>query len=213
MAKKQINVKLEQDLIDDLSLKLNGRNRQAYIEGLIKQDLYGEIEPGKDVGVNLAKLESNAKMDKLLDEALLEVFAANPVEFLGNLDAKQLSDLLIKRMPKPVSGDADLESQALSLKGCLEMLPGMDDITGELSRAKNRIKKLEFEFEMQNQTIQMLRKKLRKECVWSELKGWLDKAAGFVNQYAYDCDARDLDYKPLKMLAIRGGVVDGIESE
>ena len=118
MAKKQIPLKLELQLVEDLKRKLNGRERQSYLEGLIKADVYGEIAPTVDVAANLEKLETDAAMDKILDKALLEKMAADPMAIIDGLDSKQLAELMVKRMPKPQQADADLEKQALTLREC-----------------------------------------------------------------------------------------------
>ena len=211
MAKKQVKLMLDETDIANLKAKLGGKERQAYLEGLIKQDLYGKIEPEKDVVTNLKKLETDAQMDKILDAALLQKMSLDPMAILDGLDSKQLAELMVKRMPKPQQADTDLENQAISLRECLAELPNMTDVTKELSKTKGKLAKSCFEYELLKKSVQVLSGKLAKVDSWAPLKALFDEAARYVNCYGRDCDARGLDMTPLRILAIKTGVAKEYE--
>ena len=85
----------------------------------------------------------------------------------------------------------------------------MDDVSLALSKTRNRLKKLEFELELEKKSVQVLRRKLAKDGSWPPLKALFDEAARYVNAYAKDCNDRGLDIEPLKLMAIKSGVIGG----
>ena len=207
MAKKQVKLMLDEVDVANLKAKLNGRERQGYLETLIKQDLYGVVEPEKNVADNMVKLETDAQMDKLMDAALLQKMVRDPMAIIDGLDSKQLAELMVKRMPKPQQADTDLENQAISLKACLAELPDMTDVTKELSKVKGKLSKSCFEYELLKKSVQVLSGKLAKVDSWAPLKALFDEAATYINRHARECEARGMDFEPLRIIAVKTGVV------
>lgn len=209
MAKIQKNLKLTEQDIGALDAKRGSVPFQTYVEALIRRDLYGEV-PAEErtVKEEMELLENKKSLDKLLDDALLKEALRDPAALLAGMDQKQKTDLMLKRLPKVQGVDVELEQQAISLKECLEMMPGMDDISKEVSKAKNARAKAELQLEMEKSVVLVLKRKLKKTLDWQNLKDFLDEAGRMMNRYAKDCDVREIDYTPIKLIAVQKGVIN-----
>jgi hypothetical protein len=212
---KQVPFKLHEVDLENLNAKLAKEkiSRQKYIAQLIKQDLYGKPEEeGLSVAANAKKFELEASMDQMMDIAAEEYMrnqmANNPMDLFRGMDVKDINAMILKRVGKPHEADPEQEKMALSLKECLSRLPSMPDITKELNKANARAKKAEYELELQKASVKVLRMKLRKALSWETLKEFIDKAADYVNKYARECEARDLDVENLRLMSIQSKVVD-----
>ncbi len=215
MALKQVPFKLEEVDLENLNAKLKKENisRQKYIAQLIKIDLYGNPKEDEfSAAANAKKFELEASMDQMMDIAAEEYMRTqmgdNPMNLFKGMDKKDINAMLLKRLGKSHEADPEQEKMALSLKGCLELLPSMEDITKALNKAKAGKKKAEYELELQKASVKVMRMKLKKQLSWDILKEFLWKAADYVNKYARECEARDLDYEPLKTMSIQSKVVD-----
>jgi len=164
---RRFTVALEDTLavrMDTLLLK-TGQSRSAYVAGLVAAHLSdGELGKGKkDRGRELIKRDATQQqLDKLLDEALVRKFEDDPDGFLAGLDDKTFATLVASRAPKPRGGDEDLEASYLSLSRSLERMPDAADLSRELGKVKNRVKKLEVELALQSGVAKSLRGFVRK---------------------------------------------------
>lgn len=89
-------------------------------------------------------LKGAKTLNDLLKDAMMQRLAKDK-NFLDHLDGVEFARLVAGRLPKEEGADAGLEQDVLSLSECIDMLPGIDDITRELCRVKGELFKVERE--------------------------------------------------------------------
>lgn len=93
---------------------------------------------------------------------LLIAEAGKRQNFLEGLTNEDLAKLVVSRLPKESSGNAELEEDVLSLKKSIEALPSIDDLTHELRRVKGLVVKLETERDIMKGELKVVRNRLFK---------------------------------------------------
>ena len=69
-------------------------------------------------------------------------------DLLDNMPKDEFLKLVMARLPKESDPGEELEGEVLSLKACLDGLPGMEDISRELNKVKGELYKAESEREL-----------------------------------------------------------------
>lgn len=157
-----------------------------------------------------AELDAMAKrdlqMDKMLDKQLIEIMSKRP-EVIDNLDPKVLADLIVRRAPKPINQDEELQVSFLSLKKSLAHLPELPDLDEELRKAQYVVETLQKEVEIEKQSLAALTDVLDAHWpgFWKTFKALLDYVWTAAGEHALLCKVRgpDYDYKNLRVMLTR----------
>lgn len=203
--KKQLNFRIEEELLAAFDEKCAGTDRTAVIIQLM-QDFVGADAPsaGLDAKDKAVIYDGEVKISKLVNTLALKALQARGDRVFGKLTDSELAKLVISQLPKPKDVDADLEKDMLSLKNALAKLPAIDDITGELSRVKFALNRLTHEREVQQAVIGSLRKRLNADSpgAWDEFARAVELAMAKSRELATEAEARQLDLEPFKPLVL-----------
>lgn len=201
--KKQLNFRIEEDLLDMFDAKCGSQDRTSVIVQLIR-DFVGGAAPARELDAKdkAAIFSGEVKMSKLVQDLALKALQSRGDDVFENLSDNELAKLVISQLPKPKDVDGDLQADMLSLKQSLEKLPSVEDISGELNRTKFALNRLLHERDIQQAVVAGLRKRLNKDMpgAWDEFKRGIELAMEKARERALEADARgfDLDlFKPL----------------
>ena len=144
MAEKTIPiaVRMTEQMVKEIDAIAD--NRARFIIDAVRYKLDPESFEGSDLTDKEKKdvLKGAKNLHEIMSEALLHE-ARRRKNFLAGMSNEDLAKLMSARLPKELDGNADLESDVLSLQKCIAALPGMDDVTDELNRMKLEYAKLE----------------------------------------------------------------------
>ncbi len=144
MAEKTIPiaVRMTEQMVKEIDAIAD--NRARFIIDAVRYKLDPESFEGSDLTDKEKKdvLKGAKNLHEIMSEALLHE-AKRRKNFLAGMSNEDLAKLMSARLPKELDGNADLESDVLSLQKCIAALPGMDDVTDELNRMKLEYAKLE----------------------------------------------------------------------
>ena len=144
MAEKTIPiaVRMTEQMVKEIDAIAD--NRARFIIDAVRYKLDPESFEGSDLTDKEKKdvLKGAKNLHEIMSEALLHE-AQRRKNFLAGMSNEDLAKLMSARLPKELDGNADLESDVLSLQKCIAALPGMDDVTDELNRMKLEYAKLE----------------------------------------------------------------------
>ena len=144
MAEKTIPiaVRMTEQMVKEIDAIAD--NRARFIIDAVRYKLDPESFEGSDLTDKEKKdvLKGAKNLHEIMSEALLHE-AQRRKNFLAGMSNEDLAKLMSARLPKELDGNADLESDVLSLQKCIAALPGMDDVTEELNRMKLEYAKLE----------------------------------------------------------------------
>jgi hypothetical protein len=143
MAEKTIPVavRMTEQMIKEIDAVAD--NRARFIIDAVRYKLDPESFEGSDLTDKEKKdvLKGAKNLHEIMSEALLHE-AQRRKNFLAGMSNEDLAKLMVARLPKEVDGNADLESDVLSLQGCIAALPSMGDVTEEVNRVKLEYAKL-----------------------------------------------------------------------
>lgn len=144
MAEKTIPiaVRMTEQMVKEIDAIAD--NRARFIIDAVRYKLDPESFEGSDLTDKEKKdvLKGAKNLHEIMSEALLHE-AQRRKNFLAGMSNEDLAKLMSSRLPKDIDGNADLESDILSLQKSIASLPGMADITEELNRVKYEYEKLE----------------------------------------------------------------------
>ena len=144
MAEKTIPiaVRMTEQMVKEIDAIAD--NRARFIIDAVRYKLDPESFEGSDLTDKEKKdvLKGAKNLHEIMSEALLHE-AQRRKNFLAGMSNEDLAKLMSARLPKELDGNADLESDVLSLQKCISALPGMEDVTDELNRMKLEYAKLE----------------------------------------------------------------------
>lgn len=200
MATKAFSVRLDVELIDKIE-KLAGKGkRNAWIANALRLAL--NEKPKKDMtkAETIAKVETDASLGNLLDGGLLAAAQRkqeNGENIFDTLTGAEVAKLMAQRVPKNKNTDEEVEADYFSLTSILKRLPGIEDITAALNKAKSLIKKLEGESEIKDGIIAMLQRRLKKECNDEDVKAIIERVKVLARECREDSVMRGLEYEGL----------------
>jgi len=182
MVRKSKSFRVSEELL--ARIDEHATNRTGFVIDAIKEKLARIENGGKDVDVvaepNGGVVDGNAMM--LFQKELMNEARRRP-NFLRGLDSETFAKLFASRLPKDVQSDGELEADALSLRSCLERMPSMPDLTGDLNRVRGLLCKAEHERDMNLKILEHNKNK----CELGELMKCIFKSAV---EYACDLVAR-----------------------
>ena len=178
MVRKSKSFRVSEELL--ARIDEHATNRTGFVIDAIKEKLARIENGGKDVEVvaepNSGVVDGNAMM--LFQKELMNEARRRP-NFLRGLDSETFAKLFASRLPKDVQSDGELEADALSLRSCLERMPSMPDLTGDLNRVRGLLCKAEHERDMNLKILEHNKNKVE----LGELMKYIFKAA-----VEYTCD-------------------------
>ena len=150
------------------------------------------------------KGETERRFDQMLDDQLLTAMENNK-NLIKGLSDTEIAKLIAQRAPKAKGGDENLEKSALSLEKSLGLMPKIEDITGELSKAKQKIFKLESEMEINAKITQTLRAKLKKDDpgAWALFQEACRIMQERCNRNDHDSGVRMLESEDIRALILK----------
>lgn len=172
---------------------------QAFRNGL----KVNEPEKGT-VAQQAVKGETERRFDQMLDDQLLSAMQGNK-NLIKGLSDTEIAKLIAQRAPKAKGGDEDLKKSAMSLEKSLGLMPDIEDITGEFSKAKQKIFKLESEAELSAIMVKTLNSKLKKD----DTEAWVlfQEACHIMqercNQNNLDSGIRMLESEDIRVLIVK----------
>jgi lysophospholipase L1-like esterase len=134
-----ISVRLSNDLLDRIAA--TGVNRNAFIKEAIEEKLNPVTMPELNKTEQKAVIREAKNLNEIMRDAMMQRLQTER-NLLKDLPKDEFVQMVVRLLPKENLGDTDLEGDVLSLQKCINALPGMDDITGELNRVKLEYAKL-----------------------------------------------------------------------
>lgn len=201
MATRLVTMRVEAELLDIIDAAVGGsgnRNKwciQAFRDALKRDDL---PDTPLNTGQKVERADADQTLDLLIDKHLIEAMQQkNP---LSELTSAELAQLAVRRAPKAQNMDETLLADSLSLTASLKQLPGIPDITAELSKLKQDYAKLQTEKEVQEALAGCVKAKLRKDDpeAWALFKSACDKMSERCNLLGRHAEARGMEYEDLR---------------
>ena len=203
--KKQLNFRIEEELLAAFDAKLDGAERTEVILQLIRDFVQRKPRSEELNAKDRVRIYDNeVKISKLVNDfAILALKTRGAGVFEGLTDA-ELAKLVISQLPKPKDVDEDLRKDMVSLQASLEKLPSVEDITGELSRLRFANNKLIAEREIQQAVVDGLRKRLNRDNpgAWAEFRRGLELAVKHARELSEEAEVRELDFSEFKLLVV-----------
>lgn len=148
-----ISIRIPSDLLERLDAAT--QNRAAFIKEAIEQKLNPALPTDPDLScTEKRKLLKDAKtLNDYMKDAMLRRFQKEGEILLDGMPRDEFLKLVAGRLPKESIGDSELEQEVLSLRKCLEEMPGIEDITRELNKMKGLLFKTERERDLNLQLL------------------------------------------------------------
>lgn len=134
-----ISVRLSNDLLE--RIEATGINRNAFIREAIEEKLNPVKMPELTKTEKKEVIKEAKNLNDIMRDAMMQRLQTER-NLLKDLPKDEFVQMVVRLLPKENLGDTDLEGDVLSLQKCINALPGMDDITGELNRVKLEYAKL-----------------------------------------------------------------------
>ncbi len=182
MVKKTKSFRISEELLAHIDE--HSTNRTAFVVDAIKEKLARMDNGGAEVvaSPNVGTFDENANATLLFQKELMAEARRRP-NFLHSLDSETFAKLFASKVSKDVQTDGELEADVLSLRSCLERMPSVPDLTGDLNRVRGLLFKAEHERDMNLKILEHNKNK----CDLAELMKYVFKAAV---EYACDLVAR-----------------------
>lgn len=143
MSKTQVvAVRMSAELLERIDAV--AKNRSHFLIEAAEE----KLNPVKTVDLSSSEKREVLKDAKTITEIMRDAMIQRLQTERGLLDSMPKDEflkLVMARLPKESEPGADIEENILSLKGCLDALPDIEDITKELSRVKGELFKVERE--------------------------------------------------------------------
>lgn len=134
-----ISVRLSNDLLE--RIEATGINRNAFIREAIEEKLNPVKMPELTKTEKKEVIKEAKNLNEIMRDAMMQRLQTER-NLLKDLPKDEFVQMVVRLLPKENLGDTDLEGDVLSLQKCINALPGMEDITGELNRVKLEYAKL-----------------------------------------------------------------------
>lgn len=203
--KKQLNFRIEEELLAAFDAKLDGAERTEVILQLIRDFVQRKPKSEELNAKDRVRIYDNeVKISKLVNDFAIRALKTRGAGVFEGLTDAELAKLVISQLPKPKDVDEDLRKDMVSLQASLEKLPSVEDITGELSRLRFANNKLIAEREIQQAVVDGLRKRLNRDNAgaWTEFRRGLGLAVKYARELAEEAQVRELDFSEFKLLVV-----------
>ena len=203
--KKQLNFRIEEELLAAFDAKLDGAERTEVILQLIRDFVQRKPRSEELNAKDRVRIYDNeVKISKLVNDFAIRALKTRGAGVFEGLTDAELAKLVISQLPKPKDVDEDLRKDMVSLQASLEKLPSVEDITGELSRLRFANNKLIAEREIQQAVVDGLRKRLNRDNpgAWAEFRRWLELAVKHARELAEEAQVRELDFSEFRLLVV-----------
>ena len=184
MVKKTKSFRISEELLAHIDE--HSTNRTAFVIDAIKEKLARIENGGDDADVvaspNAGIADDNAHATLIFQKELMAEARRRP-NFLRGLDSETFAKLFASKVSKDSQTDGELEADVLSLRSCLERMPSVPDLTGDLNRVRGLLFKAEHERDMNLKILEHNKNK----CDLAELMKYIFKGAV---EYACDLVAR-----------------------
>ena len=203
--KKQLNFRIEEELLAAFDAKLDGAERTEVILQLIRDFVQRKPRSEELNAKDRVRIYDNeVKISKLVNDFAIRALKTRGAGVFEGLTDAELAKLVISQLPKPKDVDEDLRKDMVSLQASLEKLPSVEDITGELSRLRFANNKLIAEREIQQAVVDGLRKRLNRDNpgAWAEFRRGLKLAVKHARELSEEAQVRELDFSEFKLLVV-----------
>lgn len=203
--KKQLNFRIEEELLAAFDAKLDGAERTEVILQLIRDFVQRKPRSEELNAKDRVRIYDNeVKISKLVNDFAIRALKTRGAGVFEGLTDAELAKLVISQLPKPKDVDEDLRKDMVSLQASLEKLPSVEDITGELSRLRFANNKLIAEREIQQAVVDGLRKRLNRDNpgAWAEFRRGLELAVKHARELSEEAQVRELDFSEFKLLVV-----------
>lgn len=203
--KKQLNFRIEEELLAAFDAKLDGAERTEVILQLIRDFVQRKPRSEELNAKDRVRIYDNeVKISKLVNDFAIRALKTRGAGVFEGLTDAELAKLVISQLPKPKDVDEDLRKDMVSLQASLEKLPSVEDITGELSRLRFANNKLIAEREIQQAVVDGLRKRLNRDNpgAWAEFRRGLELAVKHARELAEEAQVRELDFSEFRLLVV-----------
>lgn len=203
--KKQLNFRIEEELLAAFDAKLDGAERTEVILQLIRDFVQRKPRNEELNAKDRVRIYDNeVKISKLVNDFAIRALKTRDKNVFEGLTDAELAKLVISQLPKPKDVDEDLRKDMVSLQASLEKLPSVEDITGELSRLRFANNKLIAEREIQQAVVDGLRKRLNRDNpgAWAEFRRGLELAVKHARELSGEAQVRELDFLEFKLLVV-----------
>lgn len=203
--KKQLNFRIEEELLAAFDAKLDGAERTEVILQLIRDFVQRKPRSEELNAKDRVRIYDNeVKISKLVNDFAIRALKTRGAGVFEGLTDAELAKLVISQLPKPKDVDEDLRKDMVSLQASLEKLPSVEDITGELSRLRFANNKLIAEREIQQAVVDGLRKRLNRDNpgAWAEFRRGLELAVKHARELSEEAEVRELDFSEFKLLVV-----------
>lgn len=203
--KKQLNFRIEEELLAAFDAKLDGAERTEVILQLIRDFVQRKPRSEELNAKDRVRIYDNeVKISKLVNDFAIRALKTRGAGVFEGLTDAELAKLVISQLPKPKDVDEDLRKDMVSLQASLEKLPSVEDITGELSRLRFANNKLIAEREIQQAVVDGLRKRLNRDNpgAWAEFRRGLELAVKHARELSKEAEVRELDFSEFKLLVV-----------
>lgn len=203
--KKQLNFRIEEELLAAFDAKLDGAERTEVILQLIRDFVQRKPRSEELNAKDRVRIYDNeVKISKLVNDFAIRALKTRGAGVFEGLTDAELAKLVISQLPKPKDVDEDLRKDMVSLQASLEKLPSVEDITGELSRLRFANNKLIAEREIQQAVVDGLRKRLNRDNpgAWAEFRRGLELAVKHARELSEEAEVRELDFSEFRLLVV-----------
>lgn len=203
--KKQLNFRIEEELLAAFDAKLDGAERTEVILQLIRDFVQRKPKSEELNAKDRVRIYDNeVKISKLVNDFAIRALKTRGAGVFEGLTDAELAKLVISQLPKPKDVDEDLRKDMVSLQASLEKLPSVEDITGELSRLRFANNKLIAEREIQQAVVDGLRKRLNRDNpgAWAEFRRGLELAVKHARELSKEAQVREVDFSEFKLLVV-----------
>lgn len=203
--KKQLNFRIEEELLAAFDAKLDGAERTEVILQLIRDFVQRKPRSEELNAKDRVRIYDNeVKISKLVNDFAIRALKTRGAGVFEGLTDAELAKLVISQLPKPKDVDEDLRKDMVSLQASLEKLPSVEDITGELNRLRFANNKLIAEREIQQAVVDGLRKRLNRDNpeAWAEFRRGLELAVKHARELSKEAEVRELDFSEFKLLVV-----------
>lgn len=203
--KKQLNFRIEEELLAAFDAKLDGAERTEVILQLIRDFVQHKPRSEELNAKDRVRIYDNeVKISKLVNDFAIRALKTRGAGVFEGLTDAELAKLVISQLPKPKDVDEDLRKDMVSLQASLEKLPSVEDITGELNRLRFANNKLIAEREIQQAVVDGLRKRLNRDNpgAWAEFRRGLELAVKHARELSKEAEVRELDFSEFKLLVV-----------
>ena len=202
MARKNRSISLPESLNRELDKFLGGASFNAFAVQAIRSAMHKPVEADLSIKDKAERVESEAKMNKILDDGLIKAFqdkTAQGENPFAELTSVEIAKLMAQRSPKDKNMDEELEADFLSLSNILKRLPSIKDITAELNKTKGLNTKLRGELEVLEDIVKLQNRRLKKDFSGAdeEIRSIIGKVRAISKDVKLEYDIRGMIYQGL----------------